>query len=240
MTSMPGSSRTRSSAAMSAREISAPVASPPAWAIRSRWWPPSRVSAISPPASRSNSAPSATSSRTRVGPLGDERAHRVDVAQPDPGDERVVRGARRACPRGRRAAAMPPCAHSRRARGEHGLGHEQHPVDPLAQPQGAGQPGDARADDDDVGARRPPGRGRSEATGQRHGGGRHAGPSLRRPRGRAGTSEKTSSAPPPGPTSSGVLSMRRVVPTRAATASSASPRYHSGTSASVSGCTSTR
>ena len=55
-----------------------------------------------------------------------------------------------------------------------------------------------------------------------------------------GTSENTSSAPPPGPTSSGMLSMRRVVPTRAATASRASPRYHSGTSARVWGCTSTR
>ena len=54
------------------------------------------------------------------------------------------------------------------------------------------------------------------------------------------TSENTSSAPPPGPTRSGVLSISRVVPTRAATASSASPRYHSGTSARVCGCTSTR
>ena len=52
--------------------------------------------------------------------------------------------------------------------------------------------------------------------------------------------EKTSRRPPPGPTSTGVLSMSRVVPTRAATASRASPRYHSGTSESVVGCTSTR
>jgi hypothetical protein len=54
------------------------------------------------------------------------------------------------------------------------------------------------------------------------------------------TSEKTSSAPPPGPTVIGRLSMSRVVPTRPATASSASPRYHSGTSSSVAGWTSTR
>ena len=51
-----------------------PVASPPAWAIRSRWWPPSRVSRISPAESRSNSAPSATSSRTALRSLGDEGA----------------------------------------------------------------------------------------------------------------------------------------------------------------------
>ena len=39
----------RVAARRSARgEISAPVASPPACAIRSRWWPPSRVSVISP------------------------------------------------------------------------------------------------------------------------------------------------------------------------------------------------
>src|SRR5665811_78902 len=53
-------------------------------------------------------------------------------------------------------------------------------------------------------------------------------------------SEKISSAPPPGPTLTGTLSIKRVVPTRPATASRASPRYHSGTSSSVEGCTSTR
>ena len=68
MTWMLGSDCTRCSASMSARLISLPVASPPAWAMRSRWWPPSRVSRIWPSASRSNSAPSATSSRTRWGP----------------------------------------------------------------------------------------------------------------------------------------------------------------------------
>ena len=62
---MPSSAVT---AAISARSISAPVASPPAWAIRLRWWPPSRVSASAPAASRSNSAPRAISLATSSGP----------------------------------------------------------------------------------------------------------------------------------------------------------------------------
>ena len=236
---MPGSSTTRCSAAMSAREISAPVASPPACAIRSRWWPPSRVSLISPPASRSNSAPSATSSRTRSGPSVTSARTASGVAQPDAGDEGVVEVLLRGVlgvERGRDAALGP----RRRPGRQHGLRHEQHPVDLLAQPQGAGEPRDARAHDDDVGARGPPGLRGAEAPGQRHGGGRHPGVRAHTSARACGTSEKTSSAPPPGPTSSGLLSMSRVVPTRAATASSASPRYHSGTSASVCGCTSTR
>src|ERR1035438_2145435 len=60
-TSMPGSSLTATSAApsdaISAREISLPVASPPAWAIRSRPWPPSLVSEISPSGPRANWVP---------------------------------------------------------------------------------------------------------------------------------------------------------------------------------------
>ena len=62
---MPSSAVT---AAISARSISAPVASPPAWAIRLRWCPPSRVSASAPAASRSNSAPRAISLATSSGP----------------------------------------------------------------------------------------------------------------------------------------------------------------------------
>ena len=73
------------------------------------------------------------------------------VAQPDAGDERVVevllRGVLGVERRG--DAALRPRG---RARREHGLGHEQHPVDPLAQPQRAGQPGDAGPHHDDVGA----------------------------------------------------------------------------------------
>ena len=64
-----------------------------------------------------------------VGPLGDERAHGLDVAQPDPGDEGVVEvlvggvlGVE-----GRGDAALGPL---RRPGRQHRLRHEEHPVDP--------------------------------------------------------------------------------------------------------------
>ncbi len=171
-----------------------------------------------------------------VGSLGHQDAHRLGVAQPDAGHERVVEVLLRRVlgVEGSGDAALGPLG---RAGRQHGLGHQQHPVDPLAQPQGAGEAGDARADHDDVGAGGPAGLGGTEPPGQRDGRDRHPAQTSARA---CGTSENTSSAPPPGPTSSGVLSISRVVPTRAATASSASPRYHSGTSARVCGCTSTR
>ena len=111
MTSMPGSSTTRCSAAMSAREISAPVASPPACAMRSRWWPPSRVSLISPPASRSNSAPRATSSLTRSGPSVTRMRTASGSHSPTPA---TSVSSRCSCgvSSGSRAAAMPPWAHA--------------------------------------------------------------------------------------------------------------------------------
>ena len=112
----------------------------------------------------------------------------------------------------------------------------------CAQPQRRGQPGDAGADDDHVG-RGGPARRRARPAGR----GRSGVIARRRPDGVAGRSTRTapvgretSSAPPPGPTATGRLSISRVVPTRAATASSASPRYHSGTSSRVAGCTRTR
>ena len=48
-----------------------------------------RSAAVAPSPVRSNTAPSAMSSRTRPGPFGDEHPHRVDVAQPGAGGERV-------------------------------------------------------------------------------------------------------------------------------------------------------
>jgi hypothetical protein len=91
-------------------DLGLPVASPPAWAMRSRWWPPSRVSLISPPASRSNSLPELHQFTHPLGALGDERAHGVDVAQTDAGDEGVVQVLLRGV-LGVEAAAMPPWAH---------------------------------------------------------------------------------------------------------------------------------
>ena len=169
--------------------------------------------------------------------LGDECPHRIDVAQADPRHQGVlevlVGGVLRVQCGG--DPALGPLGGPGR---EHRLRHEENPVHPLPETQRAGEPGDAGPDHDDVGTGGPSRRGSGEATWQRHGGGRHTGPHTSA---RAwGTSEKTSSTPPPGPTSTGVLSMSRVVPTLAATARSASPRYHSGTSASVCGWTRTR
>ena len=64
-TSISGSSCT---AARSARETSAPVASPPACKIRLRKCPPSRVSEISPESSVSKIAPRSINLRTASGP----------------------------------------------------------------------------------------------------------------------------------------------------------------------------
>lgn len=55
-------------ASTSAREISAPVASPPACAMRRRWWPPSRVSSSAPSEDSSKWAPVAMSRCTASGP----------------------------------------------------------------------------------------------------------------------------------------------------------------------------
>ena len=110
-TSMPGSSWTAWRAAISAREISRPVASPPAWAIRSRWWPPSRVREISPSGPRSNSVPRPTSSRTRAGP-SDTRARTASTSQTPAPATRVSRRCSCGESAGSRAAAMPPWAHS--------------------------------------------------------------------------------------------------------------------------------
>ncbi len=100
----------RSTAAIRARWISAPVASPPAWAIRSRWWPPSRVSDSSPSGWWSNCVPSAISSRTASGPS----VTRIRTASTSHAPAPATRVSRSCCSGvspGPRAAAMPPCAH---------------------------------------------------------------------------------------------------------------------------------
>ena len=69
-------------AATSARSISAPVASPPACTTRATEWPPSRAEReLAAPSTWSKCAPSAMSSRTRVGALAREHPHRVGVAE---------------------------------------------------------------------------------------------------------------------------------------------------------------
>ena len=167
MTSMSGAAST---AATSARWISAPVASPPACAIRSRWWPPSRVSDSSPSASWSNLVPSAISSRTASGPsVTSARTASTSQAR------RRRRGCRAGAPRGcpparapRRCRPGPTASSRRRARS---LVTTRTLPTLAAQPQRRGQAGDAGADDDDVGAGRPAGRRRRQPAGKAAGGG---------------------------------------------------------------------
>ena len=110
-----------------------------------------------------------------LGTFGHEDPHSLDITQADPGDQGVLEvllrrvlgiecsGDTTLGPRGG------PLVENR-------LGHEQDPPDVLAQLQGAGEAGDARSDDDDVGGRRPAGGRRGEAAGDANGSRRHTGP----------------------------------------------------------------
>ena len=217
---------------MSAREISAPVASPPACAMRSRWWPPSRVSVISPPASRSNSAPSATSSRTRSGPSVTSTRTASASHSPTPGDEGVVEVLLRGCPPGRAQRRCRPAPTAVEPARENGLRHEQHPVDPLAQAQRAVSPAMPDPTTTTSAAIVHPGAGALRRR-------RQAAPAerssrLRPRRGRAARRRRRRRAATGSDDERGVVDEPGRAD-RAATASRASPRYHSGTSASVCG-----
>ena len=100
----------RPTASMSARWISAPVASPPAWAMRSRWWPPSRVRESSPAGSRSNCAPRAISSCTAAGPSVTSARTASGSQAPAPATS-VSSSCSAGVSSGPSAAAMPPWAH---------------------------------------------------------------------------------------------------------------------------------
>ena len=97
-------------AATSARWISAPVASPPACAIRSRWWPPSRVSDSTPSGEWSKLAPSAISSRTASGPSLTSTRTAAGLQAPAPAT-RVSCSCWSGLSPGPSAAAIPPWAH---------------------------------------------------------------------------------------------------------------------------------
>ena len=98
-----------SRAAISAREISLPVASPPACAMRSARWPPSRPSAMAPSAVLSNSAPRAISRRTAAGPSVTRTRTASSSQTPAPATSVSRRCASGLSPTPS-AAAMPPCA----------------------------------------------------------------------------------------------------------------------------------
>ena len=100
----------RSIAAIRARWISAPVASPPACAIRSRWWPPSRVRDRTPSGSWSNFVPSAISSWTASGPSV-TRIRTASASQAPAPATRVSCSCCAGVSSGPSAAAMPPWAH---------------------------------------------------------------------------------------------------------------------------------
>ena len=223
-TSMPGSSCTACSAAMRAREISAPVASPPAWAIRSRWCPPSRVSEISPSGVAVELGAERDELADRVGALGDERPDRRRVADADARPP----GCRRRCSSGVSAGSGPrrcrpaptavdPSAstvlvtsrtRSTRWRSRSAAVSPAMPEPTTMTSAAMVQPGSGAA------SRRGDGQRRHRSRWSRS-----CRPARRRPRARRRRAHST-----------GMLSIRRVVPTRPATASRASPRYHSGTS----------
>ncbi|PKV87071.1 hypothetical protein BX283_4662 [Streptomyces sp. TLI_146] len=156
----------------------------------------------------------------RVRALGDQQAHRVLVTQARARHQRVVQvlcgGV--ALAEGRRDAALRP---ARRAVVEPRLGHHHGGEPGGGAAQGRGQARHARADDHDVRVDGPARGGRVQS---------YAGPgrTVRRP-GHAGA-----------PKFSGMLSIRRVVPTRAATARTASPAKPSPASSNVAGSTSAR
>ena len=96
-------------ASTSAREISAPVASPPACAMRRRWWPPSRVSSRSPSADSSKWAPVSMRRRTASGPSVTRMRTASSSHRPAPATSVSSRCCSGVSP-SPRAAAMPPCA----------------------------------------------------------------------------------------------------------------------------------
>ena len=97
-------------AARSARETSAPVASPPACRMRLRKCPPSRVSAISPLASLSKIAPRSINFRTASGPSVTSTRTASTSQRPAPATSVSFSCACGESP-SPRAAAIPPCAH---------------------------------------------------------------------------------------------------------------------------------
>jgi hypothetical protein len=89
-------------------------------------------------------------------PLGDEHLDGSPVAEPAPGDEGVLEVGGRRVGRVERCRD-PALGPDGRPRGELALRHEEHPRDAAAELERGGEPGDARADDDDVRLGDPPG-----------------------------------------------------------------------------------
>ena len=87
-------------------------------------------------------------------PLGDQHLDRRRIAQPDPGDQRVLGVCRRRVERVEHRGDTPLRPPGRTVVDVH-LGHHGDVQSGLAQVQRGGEPGDAGADDDHVGVLRP-------------------------------------------------------------------------------------
>ena len=131
-------------AATSARWISAPVASPPACAIRSRWWPPSRVSESTPSRGVVEVGAERDQLADRLRALVDQDPHRLRVAGSGAGHEGVALVLVGGVP-GPERGGDPALRPLGRAGREHVLGDDEDLVDLVAQPQRGGQAGDARS-----------------------------------------------------------------------------------------------
>ena len=130
----------------SARSISAPVASPPAWITRLAECPPSRVRS-SPSGPASNAAPRADQPRHRGGSLGEDQRHRGLLARdPLPATRVSSMCASTQSPSSRssRTTATPPCAHWVLASSGSPLVTSSTGEPGPRRVEGGGQPGDAR------------------------------------------------------------------------------------------------
>ncbi len=179
-----------------AREISAPVASPPACAMRRRWWPPSRVSSRPPSEDSSKWAPVSMRRRTASGPSVTRMRTASSSHRPAPATRVSSRCCSGVSP-SPRAAAMPPWAQRVEPSSRRALVTTTVVQARGLAAQGRGQAGDAGADDDHVRGDGPAGRGGVQSYACA---GHEAAPKVR-----------------------GMLSISRVAPTRAATARTASP-----------------
>ena len=137
-------------AALSARWISAPVASPPAWMMRRMLCPPSRVRATSPSRPGSNTAPRSRQCGDRVGTRRHDRSHGIVVAQPATGRDGVgdVRVDGVTVRRDHGDTALRVLGGGV---GGPALADGEHPQPARRRGPRGGQPGDPAADDDEVG-----------------------------------------------------------------------------------------
>ncbi len=140
----------RRTAAISAEEIAAPVASPPACTIRACRWGPPRVRAATAPSARPIE-PDAAGDQLRdpLGALGHQQVDSRGIREPGTGVDRVggMLLRRVVGPVDARDASL---GEAGRPVPERSLGDERHRVSGLVRVECRRETGDARADDQDV------------------------------------------------------------------------------------------